>query len=376
MHTRHYSLKLFSTLLLCLLGPITAAYGIKVRGLSIAKINPSNSQKATITASTGDTADRLDELLEGYSFPEALIDSGVPIIFPEEDTSTQSDDSELTDTDTEGKNANDQEAKNKWALFALNSAPSEPTSRERYLLRKNEINEDNNSFTKHLCGKLAADAFRIANAHKHARTRESTTCLCVVLRDKDERAKKFVFHNGPDKMQKSMYNEALNLGYAARTGYQAHAEGEFMQFLLHRMQQNSERYTHILGMGCSRLHCKECDCLLKLFLGANYYEFTAAMRTVGDHSLPNIANVENGRVRIQTTMHYESVYQITAVNNRSGKSPRYYLPRVLLQEHIKNKTGINFDFSSSRFLHKDEDAMMERRDKKRKANTSSPGHQE
>jgi len=51
-----------------------------------------------------------------------------------------------------------------------------------------------------------------------------------------------------------------------------------MQFVLQRIQQNSGRYTHILGMRCSRQHCKACNCLFKLYLGADDHEFTAAMR--------------------------------------------------------------------------------------------------
>ncbi len=93
---------------------------------------------------------------------------------------------------------------NPWEHFALNVLPNENDSKECYWLREDESNVNRDSFTKHLCEKLAKDALQMANAHKHARTRESTTCLGVVLRDKDEHAKKLVFHNDPDKMNATM----------------------------------------------------------------------------------------------------------------------------------------------------------------------------
>jgi hypothetical protein len=152
--------------------------------------------------------------------------------------------------------------------FALNTAPNDEELKFNYL-KASEItdSEEQASWNSNLSSKLAKDAFRIANAHGHRRTRESTTCLCVTLRDEKKYAKKFVFHNGSDKMKDSMANVAHTLCYSIRTGYQAHAEVEFIEFLLHRSKQNKNRYTHILGMGCSRPHCEECDCQFKLYLG-------------------------------------------------------------------------------------------------------------
>jgi hypothetical protein len=85
--------------------------------------------------------------------------------------------------------------------------------------------------------------------------------------------------------------QAESMNYGIRNVHRAHAEAQFLDFLLYRVRERAReesatektkhlRYTHILGMGCSRQHCQECNALLKLFLGKNYYPYTAAMRRV------------------------------------------------------------------------------------------------
>ena len=162
--------------------------------------------------------------------------------------------------------------------------------------------------------------------------------------------------------------KAQELNYAVKTSYQAHAEAELMQFLLQRIQQNSERYTHILGVGCSRRCCKEYNCLLKLYLGANYHEFTAAMHIEEESSLPNITNAENDLVCIQTSVFCRLAGQKGAVSSRRN-SNKYYLPTVL-QKRIKTKTGLGLDFSNDRFTIKEEARVIERRERKRKVSAS------
>jgi hypothetical protein len=194
-------------------------------------------------------------------------------------------------------------------------------------------------------------------------TRNATTCLCVVLRNKQGYAKKLVFHNGREKISSSMEAKANELYYGIRSGYQAHAEAEFIQFLLQRKKQNSERYTHILGMGCSRRHCKECNCLLKLFLGGKYHSFIAAIHE--EPKLPEITNTEKGcdiSCKAQATLIYGS----NAVNNDGRRSNRYYIPKIL-QKYIKEKTNWDIDFSADRFAIKDEESMVEKKNRQRKA---------
>ena len=237
------------------------------------------------------------------------------------------------------------------------------------MLRENEIHVDE-KFTQNLCDKLARDACHIANAHTSAGTRSATTCLCVVLRDTEGRAKKFVFHNGKEKMDTTMAQKSKELKYAIRTGYQAHAEAEFIQFLLQREQQNSERYTHILGMGCSRRHCKECDSLMKLYLGKQYAQFTAAMHEQA--FIPVVTDVEGG-CDIHSKVHAALIHENKAVNNDGKRSRRYYLSKVM-REHIQKKVALELNFSSDRLTIKDEEAMVARRkrsERKRKASASS-----
>jgi hypothetical protein len=190
----------------------------------------------------------------------------------------------------------------------------------------------------------------------------------VVLRDKDEHAKKFVFHNGKDKMSTKMEQKAQELDYAIRTGYQAHAEAELIQFSLQRTQQNSKLYTHILGMGCSRPHCKECNCLLKLYLGTNYHKFTAAMHMTESPQLPIITDCQEDGLHMRIEANYKLAHCEEAISN-ARHSNNYYLPKSL-QENIQNKTDLYIDFSNDRFTIKDADKAVERRDRKRKTSAS------
>jgi hypothetical protein len=232
--------------------------------------------------------------------------------------------------------------------------------------------EDQASWHRNLSSKLAKDAFRIANAHKHARTRDPTTCLCVVLRDKERYAKKFVFHNGPEAMHKSMNDKAVDLNYAARTGYQAHAEVEFIEFLLHRYKQNKERYTHILGMGCSRQHCKECDCLLQLFLGKNCHEFIAAMQKeavlepkTSTPTIEELSQEEGDGVKMtvpEESQVFKVVHKEEAIQDKTY--PNYRLSEDMQQE-IRNKASLpDLNFSDGRFQIGDK--VMGKSNKKRK----------
>jgi hypothetical protein len=369
---RVFSYRIFSVV--CLFSSLApAAHCIQVRGINISQVStPDNSSPRQQHAEDADN-NHLDKMLEGYVFLTSSINTEVEIILPENDDSTQSSESELTDTDVESIDAtNPTEAGGvDFVKFALNATLYHKNLKWNYLKREDvAAGESPESFSKNLCSKLSKDAFRIANAHKNARTRESTTCLCVVLRNEKQYAKKFVFHNGAEKMHESMNEKAVALKYAVRTGYQAHAEVEFIEFLLHRSKQDPERYTHILGMGCSRQHCKECNCLLKLYLGNNYHKFTAAMHMTESPQLPIITDCQEDGLHMRIEANYKLTHREEAISNGSN-SNKYYLPKAL-QENIKNKTGLYIDFSNDRFTIKDEDKAVERRDRKRKASISVP----
>lgn len=371
MTTHVFSYRLFG--IVCFFTSLAPeAHCIQVRGLNISQVSApdNNPPRQQHTEYSGNS--HIDKMLEGYGFGESSINPEVEIIFP----STQNSESELTDTDLESIDDTDADLTNvgsvKGFKFALNTTPDDTDSKWNYL-KKGDVaaGESQESFNKNLCSRLAKDAFRIANAHKNARTRESTTCLCVVLRDEKQYAKKFVFHNGPEAMHKSMNEKAVALNYATRTGYQAHAEVAFIEFLLHRNKQNPERYTHILGMGCSRQHCKECDCLLKLYLGADYHHFTAAMQKEASESevvmpiIEELSQDEGDGVRMKVPEElsvFQAVYKEKAIQDR--RYPNYRLSKDM-QRKIQDKAGLpELYFSDNRFEigH----AVMTRSQKRRK----------
>jgi hypothetical protein len=356
------------------------AHCIQVRGLNISQVDAPNNNPPRQQHTEDADNNHTDTMLEGYEFLGSSIDPKVEIVLPGDD-SKQSSESELTDTDLESIDDIDADLTKIGGVtrfkFALNSTPDDTDPKWNYLKKEDIVAEESQeSFNENLCSRLAKDAFRIANAHKNARTRESTTCLCVVLKDEKQYAKKFVFHNGPEAMHKSMHEKAVALNYATRTGYQAHAEVEFIEFLLHRNKQNPERYTHILGMGCSRQHCKECDCLLKLYLGAHYHNFTAAMQKEASESevvIPIIEelNQDEGdgiRIKIpEESRVFQVVYKEDAIQDK--RYPNYRLSKDM-QREIQDKVGmLNLDFSDNRF--EIGDTIMARSQKKRKIKEGS-----
>jgi hypothetical protein len=119
------------------------------------------------------------------------------------------------------------------------------------------------------------------------------TILCVALRQNDGRIKKFVFTNEPSLYQfrgsDKYVNTEKNLEDIAKRAHercyhvimaqQAHAEGEFMQFL----QERPTRYTHIIAIGCSIPHCSYCINMLSKFMGgdAKLKEITTSLHGGG-----------------------------------------------------------------------------------------------
>ena len=230
--------KALGVLLLCFLRSITAVCGTQeVPGLDIQKITAPLYSPGSMHAIP--SVKHLDELLADAYFPRAQ-SCKVTVSFESSDNSESG--SELTNTDLESiaieggiATENEEIPGDDVILCALNAPPNKNDSKRDYLLRESELNVEE-EFTHNLCEKLARDACHMANAHTSAITRSATTCLCVVLRDIDGRANKFVFHNGKEKMNTTMAQKAEKLKYAIRTGYQAHAEAAFIQFLLKRCQ--------------------------------------------------------------------------------------------------------------------------------------------
>lgn len=142
-----------------------------------------------------------------------------------------------------------------------------------------------------------------------------------------------------------MKTKAGELKYHIVNAEQAHAEGEFVQFLLKRNdKQGAETYTHIIGMGCSKQHCKECNCLLRLFLGDNYYEFTAVVKRENEQSKVSVQEQQglsnNNKLVVtrEQQTNYEPAYGVDAISN---KYYNQFSLKGLLLSAIKRKTDIN-----------------------------------
>ena len=124
---------------------------------------------------------------------------------------------------------------------------------------------------------LSSDALDVVESEPNARSRESTVCLCVALRDHHAHIKKFAFHNQGSVMSPPMREKATALGYDVIQTEQVHAEMQFLKFLILRDQLRPGLYTHVVGMGCSRCYCAECNHALRGVLAGNYAEVATAV---------------------------------------------------------------------------------------------------
>lgn len=105
---------------------------------------------------------------------------------------------------------------------------------------------------------------------------KQTTVLCVDLRTKHNHIKRFCFFSGESSIALSTQKKAENLKYDVIKTKGGHAELQLIQFLCDRSIKHPGYYEHIVAMGCSRLHCKRCDVMMRLFLGESYMSVTAA----------------------------------------------------------------------------------------------------
>lgn len=152
---------------------------------------------------------------------------------------------------------------NQTKMFIQNKAPEKEVCINNYALRPEEV----------IPNQLKADAEAIHHVipqtdRKGSANREygATTVLCVALQDKCNRVKKFVFSNCKGIMGTTLRAKAYELGYHAVQAQQAHAEGEFLQFL----QERSTTYTHTIALGCDKDHCTECNWALEAKLAGAY----------------------------------------------------------------------------------------------------------
>ncbi len=333
------------------------AYGIEVelRGLNIEQILAPSATKSNVEVPENTT--HFDVMLQHYPFSASIIDEQVVVTMPESPA-------QLSDTDQ----SIEEEKQEMLGSLPIKFASKFNVDQSQIPLKASEIDHSQppDQIIRDLCFKLSQDAFRIANAHKSARTREATTRLCIILRDEEQCAKKLVFHNSTGEMQSSMRQKANDLGYGIRNAHLAHAEVQLIDFLVHRAQQRANemektgqavkpRYTHILGMGCSRKHCQECNALCKLFLGKNYSQFTAATSKLKGHeSIPVVeALAQEDEADLKMTIpaavqRFKVVTKEEAIRNGNNKSTNYRLTEKV-QKCIQGKCGLTLDFTNPRF---------------------------
>lgn len=286
-----------STILLCLLSLTHKSYCTTQEVLGL-KLDPMYQKlyedKAGGDTSNQSSAEYFDQLLETVPFRTSTSEL-VTICFPPDfplsgsqihDVNTDNDDIDNLNVVKLGKKRKKPYNASR-SLYAQKEGLTNNYLKQSDLPQQGETSADSvklhKQYTQGLCCRSVLDALRIVEAHSREQTRASTVCLCVVLRNKDGYAKRFIFHNGPSSLHSSMREEANRLRYHIVHAEHAHAEGEFVQFLLKRNAKAAEEtYTHVIGMGCSRQHCKECNCLFKLALGALYYDFTASIRDARD----------------------------------------------------------------------------------------------
>lgn len=193
---------------------------------------------------------------------------------------------------------------------------------------------------------LANDAKKIHEAVHSSQSRGGTTILCVALVDANGHVRKFSFCNHQGSMPLGCFHKAKELGYdegsmdKEQAQRHIHAEVQFLEFLYTR-NATQERYTHLLGMGCSRQHCKECDGVLRLILGNTYRDFTAAAdnesRRVMSVDAPLHAAVPHVILTKQEEVAYDLVTQDQAV---SGGCYEHFAIPDALKSRLAQQAGI------------------------------------
>ncbi len=107
---------------------------------------------------------------------------------------------------------------------------------------------------------------------------------------------------------------------------------------------------HILGIGCSRLHCKECDSLLKLGLGKDYYKFTATMKLEAPSpQVPIFGNTDNYKhvilkVSGKAQENYVALEKEKSIRKSARPSNNKYDLTETVINWIKKMTGLDLSF--------------------------------
>ena len=193
---------------------------------------------------------------------------------------------------------------------------------------------------------LANDAKQIHEAVHSSQSRGGTTILCVALVDANGHVRKFAFCNHQGSMPLGCFHKAKKLGYdeGSMDKEQAqghiHAEVQFLEFLYTR-NATQERYTHLLGMGCSRQHCKECDGVLRLILGNTYRDFTAAADNESRQVLAVDAPLNEADPHVTLTKQEEVTYDLVKKDQAvSGDCYEHFAIPDALKSRLAQQAGI------------------------------------
>ena len=228
---------------------------------------------------------------------------------------------------------------------------------------------------KLLC-QLSSHAFDIVGSEPNAQTQKSTVCLCVALRDKNEYIKQFVFHNGGNVMSPSMRKKAQELGYDVIKAERSHAELQFLQFLVRREQIRPGLYTHIMGMGCSRCYCSECNHILQGLVSKNYLKIATSVYHKKDGSVgpkpgpvsavskPVNALDKSGIIECTQSVAQDVAYKM-AKDEKTVDDAIYehcYVP-LGLQSTFNEASGMLHDFSNKRLTESKQNKSSRRRKK-------------
>jgi len=191
--------------------------------------------------------------------------------------------------------------------------------------------------------KLEEDAKALLTDIQPATAQRHITILCVLLRQKDGRIKKFAFSNlhacyqykdqntslknnsSTDLLIEQIASLAHERDYHFILTQGSHAEGGLLQFL----QERPTRYTHLIAMGCSRKHCILCSEMLQSFF--NQKIDASELKTFSNWFYPKALkhfcsihqcepkSIEKSRTKNQTWGNQSEHEQIVDWQNRPWK---------------------------------------------------------
>ena len=190
---------------------------------------------------------------------------------------------------------------------------------------------------------LANHAHECWQRFQHGVPRNYSTVPCVVLKDRDNHVKKFMFAN-IGLVNPAVRQAAYMRGYQIiKTRAVSHAEAALLRFLAARRASGpnvQQQYTHLAGMGCSRLHCRECNAIFDLVLGQGYTAVTAAIDSNGN-VLTGAAAVNNNELLTRRYYLHGLIQQVLGAFTNRNIIPSYtsFVP----PQHLQNQSFIEED---------------------------------